>query len=535
MGFFSNRKSSKARPEKENGNEMGKLLNSKSLDENMKRLKDRLKDCDDIVYKEFRVGAEQALRFLLVYTDGMSSRDMLNDAVLNALMIHAREVPPDAAEPGEELFKLVRYGGLPASELADKDNLEDAILAILIGDAVLFIDTTEKCIVIGAKGWPMRSVSEPNTESLIRGPRDGFTETFRVNTALVRRRIRDHKLKLKQMRLGKRSFTDIGIMYIEDIVDPKLVEEVTRRIKTVDIDAIIESGYVEQLIEDNYLSPFPQINVTERPDEVAASLYEGRVAILVDNSPFALIVPTTLNSLFQSPEDYYDRWYVATILRFIRYTASIISLVLPAMYIAVTSFHPGILPAKLVISIAAARQGIPFPALIEAFLLEATFELLREAGLRLPVPIGSAIGIVGGIVIGSAAVEAGIVSPIMVIIVAITAIASFSIPNYSLSVGFRMLRFLLMILSGALGLYGIMLGILLILSHLVRLKSFGIPYMSPYVSFTASDFKDSIIRVPTFLMGKRPIALARNKIRLKNNRHLINQVEKEGDADDKEQ
>lgn len=529
MGFFSSRKSSTVRKE----NVEGKLLNSKSIEENTRRLKERLKDCDDIVYKEFRVGEKQDLKFLLVYTDGMSSRDMLNEAVLNALMVHAREVPPDAPELGEELYKLVRYGGLPASELADKDNLEDAILAILIGDAVLFIDTTEKCIIIGAKGWPMRGVSEPNTESLIRGPRDGFTETFRVNTALVRRRIRDHKLKLKQLRVGKRSATDVGVMYIEDIVKPELTEEVMRRIKTIDIDAIIESGYVEQLIEDNYLSPFPQINVTERPDEVAASLYEGRVAILVDNSPFALIVPTTLNSLFQSPEDYYDRWYVASILRFIRYIASIVSLLLPALYIAVTSFHPGILPVKFVLSIAAARKGIPFPAIIEAFLMEATFELLREAGLRLPVPIGSAIGIVGGIVIGSAAVEAGIVSPIMVIIVAITAISSFSIPNYSLSVGFRMLRFLLMVFAGFLGLYGIMLGVLLILSHLVKLKSFGVPYMSPYVSFVGSDFKDTVVRVPTFLMGKRPLVLTQNKIRLRNNRPLINRAEKEGDKDDK--
>ncbi len=529
MGFFSKKKSGNVKKEKE----MGKLLNSRNLDENTKRLKERLKDCDDIVYKEFRVGEEQDLKFLLVYADGMSSRDMLNDAVLNALMVHAREVPPEAKEPGEELYRLVRYGGLPASELADKDNLEDAILAILIGDAVLFIDTTEKCIVIGAKGWPMRGVSEPNTEALIRGPRDGFTETFRTNTALVRRRIRDSRLKLKQLRVGKRSFTDIGVMYIEDIVSPELLEEVFRRIDTIDIDAIIESGYIEQLIEDNYMSPFPQISVTERPDEVAASLYEGRVAILVDNSPFALIVPTTLNSLFQSPEDYYDRWYVASILRFIRYMASILSLVLPASYIAVTSFHPGILPAKLVISMAAARQGIPFPVLIEAFIMEVTFELLREAGLRLPVPIGSAIGIVGGIVIGSAAVEAGIVSPIMVIIVAITAISSFSIPNYSLAVGFRMLRFLLMIFAGTRGLYGIMLGVLLILSHLVKLKSFGIPYMSPYVSFVGSDYKDTIVRVPTFLMAKRPVLLARDKIRLKNNRNLINRLEQEEGSDDK--
>ena len=201
MGFLSNKKSSKEKKEKE----MGKLINSKNVDENKRRLKERLKDCDDIVYKEFRVGEQQDLKFLLVYADGMSSSDLLNDAVLNALMVHAREVPPEAKEPGEELYKLVRYGGLPASELADKDNLEDAVLAILIGDAVLFIDTTEKCIVIGAKGWPMRGVSEPNTEALIRGPRDGFTETFRVNTALVRRRIRDSRLKLKQLRVALRT------------------------------------------------------------------------------------------------------------------------------------------------------------------------------------------------------------------------------------------------------------------------------------------------------------------------------------------
>lgn len=528
MGFFSTRKNTKQRREN------GKTPNSDSIEQNTKMLKDFLKDCDDIVYKEFNVGVEQYLKFLLVYTDGMSDRNLLNEAVLNALMVHAREVPPEVDEPGKELYRLVRYGGLPASELAEVETIEEAILAILIGDAVLFIDGSTKCIVIGAKGWPMRGVAEPNTESLIRGPRDGFTETFRVNTALVRRRIRDYRFKIKQLRVGVRSFTDIGVLYMQDIADPALIDEVMRRLKTINIDAVIESGYIEQMIEDNYLSPFPQISVTERPDEVAASLYEGRVAILVDNSPFALIVPTTLNSLFQSPEDYYDRWFISTILRILRYGASAISLVLPAAYIAVTSFHPGILPAKFVLSIAAAREGIPFPAIVEAFLMEITFELLREAGLRLPVPIGNAIGIVGGIVIGSAAVEAGIVSPIMVIIVAITAISSFSIPNYSLSVGFRMLRFLLMVFAGMLGLYGIMLGLLLILSHLVKLKSFGIPYMYPFVSLSTSDLKDTVVKAPLFTMKNRPTILTRNRIRLRNNRHLINQKEQDGSDNDKE-
>ncbi len=529
MGLFSKKKKA------EEAEKKNKTRSDKSLEVNMKVIKAALEDCDDIVYKDFRVGAEQKLEFKLVYTDGMIDKNVINEAVLNALMVHAREIPPEAPRLIEKLFELVRYGTIPASEMKEIENLDDAILAILTGDAVLFIDGTVKIIVIGAKGWPSRSVSEPSTETLVRGPRDGFTETFRVNTALVRRRIRDPKMKLKQLQVGKRSHTDIGIMYMEDIAMESLVMEVYRRLKSIDIDAILESGYIEQLVEDNYLSPFPQARATERPDEVAANLLEGRVAILVDNSPFALVVPTTFNSLFQSPEDYYDRWFIATILRVIRFTAGTLSLLLPALYIAVTSYHPGILPLKLVLSIAASREGIPFPAILEAFLMEATFELLREAGIRLPAPIGSTIGIVGGIVIGQAAVEAGIVSPIMVIIVAITAISSFSIPSYNLSVGIRMLRFILMVFAGVLGLYGIMLGFLLILCHLVKLKSFGIPYMSPFVSFTASDLKDTVVRVPTFMMKNRPSNLARNRIRMKNNRSMINQIEKGGGNDDEKQ
>ena len=503
------------------------------LADNLEEIRKQLEDCDDVVYKEFRVGKDQLLEFALVFTDGMVDKNFINQAILDSLMVHAREVPPEAPKVIDKVFQLVRYGTIPAMEIKEGEYIEDAISGILTGDAILFINSSEKFLILGAKGWPTRSVSEPNTEALVRGPRDGFTETFRVNTALVRRRIRDPRLKIKQLQVGTRSKTDCGILYIDDIVMDDLVMEVYRRLKTIDIDAVLESGYVEQLIEDNYLSLFPQVRATERPDEVAGALLEGRVAILVDNSPFALIVPTTLNSLFQSPEDYYDRWFISSILRFVRYVASILSLILPALYVAVTSYHPGILPMKLVLSIAATRQGIPFPALLEAILMEATFELLREAGIRLPQPIGSTIGIVGGIVIGSAAVEAGIVSPIMVIIVAITAIASFSIPNYALSVGLRMLRFGLIVLSGVLGLYGVMLGLLLILGHMTRLKSFGVPYMSPFVSFNLSDHKDTIPRVPIFMMRTRPFGLAKNKHRMKNNRHLINQVEDGGDKNAK--
>lgn len=516
MGVFSRRKTAE-----KTKNENYKLKSSVSLDENIARIKEILKDNDDVIYKEFRVGEAQKLRFALVCIDGLVDKPFINESVLADLMIHAREVPPDAPELMEELFKLVRYGTIPSPELKDVNNIDDAIMALLSGDTVLLMDGIDTIIVIGTKGWPARGVSEPNTEAVIRGSREGFTETFRFNTALVRRFVRDPKLRIKQMQIGRRSVTDIGVLYIEDIAKPELVEEIKRRLQTIDIDAIMESGYIEELIEDNPYSLFPQMKATERPDKVSAALFQGKVVILVDNTPFALIVPATFNSFFHASEDHYIRWIPATALRMMRFIAGTLSLVTPALYIAVTSYHPGILPSKLVLSIAAAREGVPFPAVVEALILELTFELLREASVRLPVLIGGVVGIVGGLVIGQAAVEAGIVSPIMVIIVAVTAISSFSIPDYNFSNAFRLFRFLLIIVSGFLGLYGIVLGLLLMLGHLVRLKSFGIPYLSPFVSVTPSDLKDSFVRVPIFMMKHRPMGLANDKVRINNNRDVI--------------
>lgn len=506
-----------------------------SLDINIKKVKEILKDCDDIVYKEFVVGEEQKLRFTLVYIDGMSDGDLLNLSILDSLMIGAREVSPNAPKLADKLYELVRYGNLPASELKETEDLDEAILDILIGDAVLFIDGTATLITIGAKGWPARGVNEPNTEAVIRGPRDGFVETFRMNTAMVRRRIRDPRLKLKQMRIGRRSKTDVGIFYIEDIARKELVDEVFRRLESIEIDAILDSGYIEQLIEDDPYSPFPQISITERPDHVASELYEGRVVILVDNTPFALVLPATLNSMFQSPEDYYDRWIIASVLRFIRLVASFIAMLLPGLYIAFTSYNPGIIPTKLVLSISASRQGVPFPAVIEAFIMEMTLELLREAGIRLPAPIGNTIGIVGGLVIGQAAVQAGIVSPIMVIIVALTAIASFANPSYNLSIGFRIMRFGLMIIAGVLGLYGLTLGFILIITHLATLKSFNVPYLSPFVAMKPDELKDTMYRAPMYKMIRRPSMTSKNKIRMRNNRSIINQRAKGGPKNDKKQ
>lgn len=519
MGLFIRQKISQKKKD-----DKVKVESTKSLEENLSIIRKFLKDCDDVVYKEFKVGENQDLGFTLIFTDGMIDKNFINESVMKELMVNVREIPPKAPRNKEQLYELVKNGSIPSMEIKEIENIDDAILAILTGDVVLLIDGVQKLLIIGAKGWPSRGISEPSTESVIKGPRDGFTETYRFNTALVRRRIRDSRLKLKQMQVGRRSFTDIGIMYIDDIAKPSLVEEVVRRLETIDVDAILESGYVEEFIEDNTFSLFPQVKSTERPDKVASALLEGRVAIFVDNSPFVIIVPVTMNGFFQASEDYYVRWIPATVLRVLRYVAGILSLVTPALYIAVTAYHPGILPTRLVLSIAAAREGVPFPALMEAFIMELTFELLREAGIRLPILIGGIVGIVGGLVVGQAAVEAGIVSPIMVIIVAVTAISSFSIPDYSFSNAFRLLRFLLIIAAGYLGLYGMVLMLLLILGHLVKLKSFGVPYLSPFVSFTIDEMKDTIPRFPVFMMTKRPLSTAVDRIRTINKRHLVKQV-----------
>lgn len=380
------------------------------------------------------------------------------------------------------------------------------------------MENVDRSIIIDSKSFPSRSPQEPQTETTIRGPRDGFTEIFKVNTALVRKRIKDTNLKIKYTAVGRIFKTMVAVLYMDDIVDKNLVVEVEKRLAEIDIDAVLESSILEHLIEDSYLSIFPQIENTERPDSVASALYEGRVALIVDNSPFALMVPATLGTMLQSSEDYYTRWTEASIVRLLRVIAIFLIFLPPALYIAVSSYHPGLLPTKLIYFLAASRINVPFPAVIEALLMELTMELLRESGTRLAGPIGSTIGIVGGLIIGQAAVEAGIVSPLMIIIVAITTISSFVIPSYELSAGLRITKVVFIIFAGILGLYGVMLGIILLISHLATLTSFGIPFTSPFsgLGIEEGDLKDSLVKAPIQRLWMRPgFTHPRNKRRMR--------------------
>lgn len=396
---------------------------------------------------------------------------------------------------------------LALQDIRRSANWDEIILTLLSGDAVLFIEEMEDTVLIGSKGWKSRAIEEPQTESLIRGPRDGFTEDIRTNTTLIRRRIKDPHLRFDSYCIGRRSRKDLTVAYIDGLVNPMLVDEVKRRISTIDMDDPEGSGLVEQWIQDHYWSPFPQILNTERPDKVAGALLQGRVAVLVDGTPFQLILPITIASFIQSPEDYYQNWILASVLRVLRVLAVFIALFLPGMYIAILEYHHGMLPSKLAFSVAGTREGVPFPSVVETFLMEATLELLREAGVRLPKSIGQTIGVVGGLVIGEAAVTAGIVSPVMVVIVAVTAIASFAIPSYGFAISIRLMRFLIMLAASIFGLYGIVLSLIITCIHLVNLRSFGIPYTAPLAPLRLSDWRDLIYRLPVIRLSHRPEVL----------------------------
>ena len=357
---------------------------------------------------------------------------------------------------------------------------------------------------LGLAKFEKRAIEIPAAERVIRGPREGFVEALGVNTSLIRRRIKSPDLKLISMEIGRYTKTKVVIAYIEGIADKTLIEEVNTRLKRIDIDGILESGMIEEFIEDNPYSPFPQVLATERPDVVTANLLEGRAAILVDGTPFSMVIPTTLYSLLQASEDYYARFIMATAVRWLRYLFVVISLLLPSLYVAVITYHHEMVPTTLLISMAASREQVPFPALVEALMMEVTFEALREAGLRLPQQVGSAVSIVGALVIGEAAVSAGIVSAPMVIVVSITGIASFTIPRFPLAFALRMLRFPMILLAGTLGLLGIMLGIITIVIHLCTLRSFGVPYLSPMAPMKTQDLKDVLIRAPWWRLKTRP-------------------------------
>jgi hypothetical protein len=411
-------------------------------------------------------------------------------------------------------FTAVRTAGLELpvrGRLRPLDGSSAAVEVLLEGNLVV---VNGEMLAVEAQGWLKREPQEPETERVIRGPREGFTETLADNIGLVRRWIRDPSLQVEELRVGRRTKTRVVLVYLADVAPPRMVSEVRRRLEALDLDGILESGYIQQLITDRRASIFPLIQATERSDRIAAGILEGRVAILVDKSTTSLLVPVTINELYQTPEDYYLSFWVGSFLRLIRLLGNNLAVALPGLYIAVTDFHPELLPTQLALAIAGTRTRVPVPLLAELFIMEIAVEVFREAGLRLPGSVGQTLGMVAGSVLGLTAVQAGFVSPATLVVVAVTAIASFTGPNYEVGVTWRLLKFMLAIAAALFGLHGLTIAGILVLVHAADLKSFGVSYLAPWAPLQWEELGDAPVRKPFWARWHRPETYRpRNKLR----------------------
>lgn len=496
---------------------MEKVCILRELDQNAAYIEKHFERCSDVVHRRLFIG-DGSYEIYMAYMDSMADRSFVEGEILKSLMFGRVTLPPKGQ------LAAVRDFYLTTADAKLIDDMGTAVTQVLSGNTVIFGADEDRAIMINSKKFPSRGVSAAESETTIRGAKDSFTESVRVNTVLIRRRIRDTRLKAEAMQIGVRTKTDVALMYMDDLVRPKVLSAIKKRLEDFVIDGIFDSGTLEQLTEKKWYSPFPQFQSTERPDKASSALLEGRVAVVVDNSPMVLLLPVTLACFFQAADDYYNRWGIVCFTRFLRYVAAAAAMVLPALYIALASFHTEIFPTSLALSFTAARQGVPFPLALEVILMEIAFEILREAGIRLPGPMGSTLGIVGGLIIGQAAVDANIVSPIVVIVVALTALSAFTIPNEGFASAFRLVKFFLILTGTFFGILGVVMGVITVLIHLCSLTSFGIPYMMPFVDSSVcpkEDYKDSAFRFPLFSMRERPVFTkpqARRRLRRRERR-----------------
>ncbi|SHN84938.1 spore germination protein [Desulfitobacterium chlororespirans] len=470
---------------------------SPNLEENRRRLANSFKNSVDLLFRELRFGKTN--KGFLVYLDGLVDRQYISASIIRPLMEFQGSEPILSLE-------ILRRDVLYNSAIDSVQNFAEVVQGILSGRTALFLEEIEEALLLGTFGAETRNVQQSETEATVRGPREGFVERIEVNASLLRRKIKDQNLRLEPMSLGQRTHTTVYVTYIEGIANPKIVSEVKRRLQSIDIDGILESGYIEQLIEDAPQSIFPTVGTTEKPDKLAAKLLEGRVGILVDGTPFVITVPCLFVEAFQNPEDYYSRPYYASLVRLIRYLAFYLSTTLPAFYVAIQSFHQEMVPTSLLMSMSAGREGIPFPVIVEALGMGVVYEILREAGIRMPHTVGQAVSIVGALVVGEAAVQAGLISQVMVIVVALTAISGFLVPPLTGPVS--LLRLYFLVATSFLGMFGWLMALLALVIQLLSLRSFGIPYLSPIVPTNIGDLKDGMIRFPLWAMLSRPSLLS---------------------------
>ena len=467
-----------------------------SIQENLEYIKSKFNVLinSDIIVRKFTLNCKnKQYSAFLIYIDGMTDSVIINDFVLKPLMMKNKNNTFQSSKkttitnhtPSSEKNKLKNLANyiytnlVPDNNLSKQTKFEKIISDINSGNCVLFVDTLNIAFDIDAKGFKQRSIDRPQIENVIKGPQEAFVENIRTNTSLLRRLVNNQNLIIENIEIGELSKTKCALCYMQNIANGDLIAEAKYRLNNISIDSLISSGELEQLIQDGSSAGIPQILSTERPDKCVKGMYQGRAVILVNGNPYALIIPSVMTDFLASPEDSNLVPLFANFLKFIRLLAFLITLLLPGMYIAVTNFHQELFPTELLFSILVARENVPFPIIFELLLMEVSFELIREGGLRTPSAIGSTLGIVGALILGDAAVAANVVSPILIIVVAITGLSSFVIPNFSFGFHLRVYRFIFTILGYICGFLGIGIGIYVYLATICSIKSFGVSYVSP--------------------------------------------------------
>ena len=476
----------------------------KDINKNKEYIKNKysVPDNSDFVIREFSININKNnTSAFIIFFDGMIDRKIVNDNVLEPLMVFSNLL---IKSNENDLLEYVNKHLLPHNQVKISNKFSEIINEVNFGGCGVFIDGCDYAIAADVKGWEHRTVGRPNTEIVIRGPQEGFSEVLRINNALVRKILKDEDVICESIIIGKRNRMPCSMMYIKDITNKSLIGEIRRRLKNIKVDYITDSGELEQLIEDSSILPIPQMLATERPDRVASMLAEGRVAILLHGSPFALVAPSNISSLFNAAEDQYIRFPYSNFLKAIRIIGAFASIFLPAIYLAIINYHHEMIPTDLLLALETARERVPFPSVIEILIMEISFELIREAGIRIPGPIGPTLGIIGALILGQAAVAANVVSPILIIIVAVTGIGSFAVPNYSLAYAFRMLRFIYIALSYFAGFLGISIGVFIQGLWFVNSKSFGVPLLSPFAPKTKGAIASGFTQMPIWKNEKRP-------------------------------
>lgn len=457
----------------------------------------------DIVFHSVNIRGNKDLHVTVIFIDGLIDIMGMDQFILKPIL---QEI--DFGKCGiEDIVEIIEHSTLFHGVQKIRTELSECVNDIMDGSVALVFDKAKKAVTFEMKGFEKRNITEPTEENVLKGPKDAFVEVLRTNTATLRRTIKTHNLVIEETTVGKQTLTKVAVVYLRGITNRHIIEEVKKRLDNINTDGVISSGVIEEGIIDHKYSPFPQIMTTERPDRFCASVLEGRVGIVIDGLPTTFVAPGTLNQFLQGPKDYSQNFISSSIFRLMRYVLMIITLLLPGFYIAITSFHHEMIPTELALSITASKEGVPFPSFVEVIFMLIAFEALLEAGLRLPRNISQAVTIVGALVVGEAAVEARLVSPAVVVIISMTAVASFTMPDQDFSNALRLWRFIIVILTSIIGLYGLSVGGLLLLIHLSKMETFGVPYLTPFVATEDKQLQDTLLRLPLSTMHKRPISL----------------------------